>query len=211
MNINSKLTFGKYKGLTIKEIFQGSNKIDKYLIEKYLQEISNNWDSTKNQKGLISEILTFEISDTLIRATPHVPEFAGNFSQQIAALFRKETSYINRLLGTSFEEFITVKKTEENADLTLTCGGNPEYITWCINKIDSFYIAPEELKKLQELPIFRFEKMVVVFKIEDIYTYEALFYNEKYVFAHSTVQKNQEKYEADSLKYFSRTRRTRGQ
>lgn len=108
---------------------------------------------------------------------------------------------MERLVGnTSFEEFIAVKKTDNTEDKRLICGGSPEYINWCINTVDWFYIDPEDIGKFQKMSVFRFKEMEVTFKIEDIYSYKPHFTSEKYVFPTSTIRTNKMKYEALDFK-----------
>lgn len=196
MNIDEKLEFGKYKGLTVQQIFQGVSKVDKFLIEKYINE-KLNIDYIINPSGIIGEILSFEISETLIRATPFDLDLSGNYEKSIAALFKKGTSFLERIVGNiSFEEFIAVKKAENTEDKRLICGGSPDYINWCINKIDWFYIHPIDLEELQKMPVFRFKEMEVIFKTEDIYSYKPHFISENYSFPANTIIKNNEKHKA---------------
>ena len=193
MQINDQLDFGKYKGLSLQKIYQGVTSIDKELIKQYIKQKLTT-DQSVDQSWIIAELLDFEISDTLIRATPFDAQINGNYEKQIAGLFKKGTTFLERLVGvTSFEEFIAIKKGEHNTNDI--CGGSPEYINWCINTIEWFYIDPDDLEELIEMPVFRFKEMEVKFKIEDIYSYKPHFYTEQYQFPIPTVEKNRRKYE----------------
>ncbi|AMM52427.1 hypothetical protein TH61_16245 [Rufibacter sp. DG15C] len=196
MDIDDKFTFGKYQGLTLRDVYQGNNKLDRNFVEQFLREKLSN-DYSVSPASMIGELLSFEVSDTLIRATSIDKEPYRNYQRDIAYLFVYDSNFLRREAGNTFiGDFVGMKKDENGWDRVLICGGKPEYIAWCINTIEWFFVEPSALEELQTMPVFRFKEMEVMFKIEDIYTYRPIFISEPYQFPVSVLHKNSQKYDS---------------
>jgi len=61
MQIDSQFYFGKYKGLTIRDVLQGTEKINRELIKGYISEKITNNPSNAFVSSFLSEIKNFEI------------------------------------------------------------------------------------------------------------------------------------------------------
>jgi hypothetical protein len=110
MNISDCFNFGKYKGLTIKEVFQGTNFLNKDLVKGYLLEKIATADSTILSDHILVEIMDFEISDTLIRATPCVENLSVDWTINIENLFKNGNSWADRLVGNISLDEYNIKK-----------------------------------------------------------------------------------------------------
>lgn len=205
MKINDKLTFGKYCGLTILEVFQGPSEIDKDLIEQYLSRQIEGVDPRSYGQKLIHQIFSFEISDTLIRATPLFDtDLSKDFTKIFSSIFKSDSVKFDRSLGefTPFQDFIGWKRNDMGEKQILTACGNPDYIDWCIKKVKGFYIDPQELVALEDYLVFRYRGIDVKHQIDDIYTYVAENEFSEYSFPISTIQINQSKAGITPGRYF---------
>lgn len=196
MSINEPLNFGKYKGLTIKEVYQGTNFLNKDLIKGYLLEKIATADSTILSEHILVDIMDFEISDTLIRVTPCVEDLFGNWTKNIENLFRNGNSWADRLIGNLSLDEYNIKKHSLNKEKIELADGNPDYIDWCINNVGFFFITPEELLELQNLEVYIFAGIEVKHKIEDIYEYKPRINVIKHEFKEKSVNLNNTKFES---------------
>ena len=196
MTIDESFKFGKYKGLTIKEVYQGTNFIKKDLLKGYLLEKIATADPNISSDNFIVEIMDFEISDTLIRVTPCMEDFNGNWTKTIENLFQDGNSWVDRLIGnTSLDDF-NIKKYSLGKEKPELTGGNPEYIEWCIKNVDYFFIDSEELSELQNLDVHVFIGIEVKHKIEDIYEYKPRIKIIKHNFKVEIINTNKVKFES---------------
>lgn len=197
MNIDDVFSFGKYKGLTIREVFQGTNSINNDLLKSYLLEKIALLDSNLANDFFLLDVLKFEISETLIRATPDTQNYNGNFAKNIENIFIEPDSYTNRFIcPTSLDEY-NLKKYSINKHKPELTSGNPEYIDWCIKNVDFFFMNPEELLELQNLDVFVFAGIEVVHKIEDIYEYKPKIKIIKAEFSSEVINLNRTKYDSN--------------
>ena len=92
MEIAQKFTFGKYKGLSVIEVFQGNDNINPLLIRDFL--ITKLTEEYSPQKFYDREIFfmidffEYEISEKEIRLQPKLKKFDGmDFSTLLEKLF----------------------------------------------------------------------------------------------------------------------------
>lgn len=205
MKINDKLTFGKYCGLTIREVYQGPSKIDKDLIKQYIGRQIEGIDPRSYDQKLINEIFSFEISDTLIRATPLFDnDFSKDFTRIINSIFKSGSIKFDRSIGEfiPFQDFIGWNRNDMGEKRILRACGNPDYIDWCIRKVKGFYIDPQELVSLENYLVFRYRGIDIKHQVDDIYTFVAENEFSEYSFPISTIRINELKAEISPGRYF---------
>lgn len=193
MQIDDYFQFGKYKGLSLREVYQGTKDIDKSFLKAYiLQKIA-----CPNVQDDIAEFLNIEVSDSLLRLKCNLiddPDF--NLSRTIERIFRNTDTWVDDQIGNISVDRFNIQHAAQVNTLPKVAGGNPEYIVWCIKTVDNFYLDPQMVEELQSLTVFRVLGIEVNRKIEDIYEYKPEAKSEKFVFSEDIVSRNQEKYEA---------------
>ena len=106
MNLTHNFSFGRYKGLNAKEIYQGSEWIDRRLVKAYLLEkhdrIPPIGDSINgdNRYSYFKEKYYIEIGDSLIRLTvPSIDDidFWVDLSKDIEFAFKNTEHWIEDL------------------------------------------------------------------------------------------------------------------
>lgn len=194
MKIDETFYFGKYKNLSIKEVYQGTNNINRKLIKGFLKERIKTLEKNELNDTFFLEAFDFEISDSIIRAVPKLNDFKGNWANEIEKLFiNRNNSWLDILLSNiSIDDYNVKVYSIKKSKLEIT-SGNPEYIEWCIESIDNFYIEQHELKELQLLDIFRFKGIEIIHKIDDIYEYKPKYQVEKYRFPENVIAINENK------------------
>ena len=193
MDITIPLEFGKYKGLSTKEIFVGTKDIDRDLLRAYINHRLTGPYEPSEQDAITLDMFTFEVSKTIIRAVPTLDDFKGNWQQVISKLFvSSHMSYLNVITETSLDGFYLNRYKQPN-DKPLVLGGIPEYIAWCIENVEGYYIELIQISILEELGVNRFIGIDVVRKMEDIYEYFPKIYFESYKFSEELIMKNNDK------------------
>lgn len=199
MQIDSQFYFGKYKGLTIREVIQGTEKLNRELIKGYISEKITNNPSNAFVSSFLSEIMNFEISDTLLRLPPLKELFNVNWSKTIEDLLKNSNSWADRLIGNESLDDFNIKKFSVDRNKPELAGGNPEYIEWCIKNVNDFFIEIDQIEELQLLDVYRFIGIEVSHKIDDIYEYKPTIRIEKYLFSKETTEINQKKFNSYSV------------
>lgn len=192
MQIDDCFYFGKYKGLTIRQVYQGTQDIDNKLLKSFV-EYKINKIIKSNRKA---EFIT-EVSNTLIRIrNTFLNTVDFDLTEYLNEFFleRMENRYLDNL---SLDAFNSQTANQGGYTLKVT-SGQPEYIAWCINTVDSFYIDPEDVDSLQSLTIFRYSGMKILRKIEDIYEYHPKIKESKFHFIDLLREKNDTKYFRDT-------------
>lgn len=198
MLINQNITFGKYIGFTVKEVYQGSNNINKDLLKSYLKARLENTSSNYNECAVLLDFMTFEISDTIIRVTTSTDNLNKDWSKSIEGIFKD----VKNSLTNPFLEILTLDYFNTNffslahVKTRISPNGNPSYIEWCINNVEHFILNPNVIKELNELDIYTYAGIDVTHKIDDIYLYKERFKIRKFTFSDDTIKLNQEKYYA---------------
>jgi len=195
MIIDDTLDFGKYNGLTVREVYQGSNEINKELLKSYLKQRIEKPDAN-NDCSVLVEFANFEISATLLRITPVSDDLKGNWTSTIEGFFKDVYEPTTKWVF-EIESLDDVNKQfSKDKEKVAVTNGNPSYIEWCIKNVDDFYLTPDTLSQLSEMNYFRFIGIEVLLKVDDIYEYKPKFVIKKHVFSEDMIRLNNEKYEA---------------
>lgn len=194
MQIDEHFQFGKYKGLTLREVYQGTKLVDRGLVKMYIVEKVTH----PNVQDIdLMQSINIEVSESLLRVkSDFINDSNFNLSRTIELLFRNSTSWVDEQIGNvSIDNFSTNCAKLTNTIPKVT-SGNPEYLNWCISNIGGFYIDPDIIEELHSLPVFRIIGIEVDRKIEDIYEYKPHVKESKFTFSESIIAKNQKQFEA---------------
>lgn len=198
MGIDDILNFGKYSGLTVREVYQGIEKPSESLIRGYMLHriLYNNPDESGHY---VSDMVNFEISKTLLRAVPILPDFKGNLSKEIEKVLCNGSSKLDNALKLSTSlttlDYYNIEVYSKNLEKPELAGGIPDYISWCIRNVKSFFVDPEAIYILEDLDVFKFKGIRVIHKIEDIYEYKPIMGICKGKFDKMTIDLNSKKAE----------------
>lgn len=196
MGIDDCFYFGKYKNLSVREVYQGTNNISRKLLRKYLEEKIKTLPKNELHDTFLLEAFDLEISDSLIRVIPILDDFKGNWSKEVEKILKNSNSWTDKLVGNISIDDFNAKVYSTGKEKPEITDGNPEYIQWCIETIDDFYIEQDDLNELQLLDIHRFKGIEIIHKIDDIYEYKPKYQVEKYNFPDDIMEINENKYNA---------------
>ena len=193
MNLDSHFHFGKYKGLTLNEVYQGAESVDRGLVKMYILEKVTH---PNVQDADLMQSINIEVGESLLRVkSDFIDDPNFNLSRTIESLFRNSTSWTDEQIGNISIDNFSINYAKLTNTIPKVTSGNPEYIAWCINNIEDFYIDPDIIEELHSLPVFRIMGIEVDRKIEDIYEYKPDVKVCKFAFSKSTISKNQKQYE----------------
>lgn len=190
MKLNERFSFGKYKGLTLQEVYQGTQSIDNELLKAFVRHRLSEIDKLNPNAAF-----TFEVSDTLIRIkSVALKTIDFDLTETLNELFieKIEDRFIDRM---SLDDFnIVTAKQDEN--IPRVSGGQPGYITWCIKNLD-FYVDLDSIESLKTLCFFQYSGVNFSKKFEDIYEYYPIVKENIFLFNDSIQEKNAVKYYED--------------
>ena len=190
--------FGKYDGLTLKQVYQGTNCISTDLLKSYVNYVLNNEEEDFFQKNIpLNRLMSFEVSEGQIQIKPFRNSVKGDFNKRIEQIFALRNDPADRTYIDSLDEF-NVKTYSLNKRPVELIGGNPEYITWCLNKIDGFYI--HSMEELFALEIYRFRGFKVSLVKENLYNYEPIIIIENRNLSQALIDFNLYKQQSSSFK-----------
>ena len=178
-NINDRLEFGKYSGLSVKEIYQGTLNIDRGLLQRYLKKILNEGDAHKRRIDF-RLIDKFDVSLTEIKVVGEIHDheksvsvnnrvIRGNMQQEISTFINYH--FADNFLGI-LENLESFNKLQ---DKPTVLGGDPEYLSWCEREVDDFKLSLECKKNLEKLSVARLVGVQVLYNGDESYNYTPSF------------------------------------
>lgn len=144
MDIEKRMTFGRYKGLTLQSVFSGTQDIDRNLLAAYLRYRLSQGDIYDVDDEITVNMFNFVIDPTTLILQPTLTDFKGDASKRLEGFFRSGDSLGSKLINVSLDKFC-YDIYGKNYDPPLNIGGVPEYIEWCIKTIDKFFINPHQI------------------------------------------------------------------
>ncbi len=191
--IDDRINFGQYRGLTIREIYQGTLNIDRTLITSYLIEIFNEKQSRYSYRFGNDYFVEFYVVDqNYIRTIgeildPDEPESPENVC--IIGDIKAELSYFinNNIIHHPYRaEFLDVEKDfrkfNKEQEIIKPIGADPEYLIWCEQTFDHFEISVTAKETLQKLPIARFTGIDLLYIGNETYEYSPRYSIEQFTF-----------------------------
>jgi len=187
LNIQETITFGKYNGLKIQEIFQGSLNIDRKLLMNYLNEILNNKPQYAIGFAELELIEKFEIDNQIIKVIGQIADETKPLTEDnrvsLGNLEEKISRYINQFFRKNnlgvLKNIIDFSK--EKKRIT-PLGGDPDYLIWCEKNISKFQLEESAKDKLENLKVCRFNGIYVLYKGKNEYEYREIIELEKFGF-----------------------------
>jgi len=205
-SLNSKLDFGKFKGVSVLDLYQGASYLSRQWIREVIEQLilpeihQLDMEARKNAYFKFNDkYVDFSISNKIltIGASKKCYEFdfgldwivLYKFENIIADfLIKKLDAHLVSLLGErnkplaiNYDKIFDGLVGDEKE--TQVAYGNPYYISWLIENVDSFLLNPKSLKVLEGLPINSFEKIDFVslgnsdfyyYQVKKVYRYEFL-------------------------------------
>ena len=192
MDINTPLIFGRYKGLTIREVFTGNKNIDKDLLSAYLVWRVEKGDVENVDNEITSNLFNFEIDRNTIKLIPTLPDFNVDSTKSLESFFVSGDSLEAKLVNFSLDAFCYDVYLKPN-DPKLVIGGVPEYIVWCIKTINRFFINPDQIEQLEADGVNRFVGINVLYTGEKTYEYTPKVIHEPYKISDWVIKENNRK------------------
>ena len=183
MELNDTFTFGQYKGLTLKEVYQGTDKIDKSFLSKYL---SHCLKSKSVPRATFFEFCELLVSENEIIVLPQIfneeKPLIDNNVVCIGNISGEIENYFNNFFNKNMYGTIDSLEHFNDGQIKQILGGDPEYIQWCLSTVDNFEISDYTKDALEKLPVNRFLGISVSHASTDKYSYKLKTVTEYYEF-----------------------------
>lgn len=184
MEINDKFNWGHYKNLTLKQVYQGTSEINRALLGEFMNSC---WNDDSIPKFIEFEFIDFfMILEEEIIVVPQIfnedkPKRLDNL-MNFGDLSEKLSSYFNfYLTKNSLGSPLNFKKfNHENFQYMI--GGDPEYLEFCIKKINNFYIEESTKLELQSLEVNKFLGIKIIRQNKNSYSYEPIIQKQMFKF-----------------------------
>ncbi len=139
--------------------------------------------------------MNFQIEDNYIVLYP-IHANAKSDCGTIEHLFRNRNSFIDRGIGYLSLEDYNIKIYSIGKNTSKVVEGDPQYIEWCIQEIERFYVDIEDLVELQELEVYKFTGIEVSPRDfpENVYDYKHKMKSIKFSFSKKTLNINEKKF-----------------
>ena len=220
-HINSMMNFGKFKGQSIIDIWKGQYEqesdaiIRNYLLERFSLESGDkipasdaDYSDCSTELGVLNE----QKISAQIEIVKNYIIFTGETSQDNIIMIKKVVKAI--LQGSYREMTKTVAyRTGDNLDdlsfsenslKFLALSGEPRYLKWCIENVDSFFIFPDDLEILTTTDVKVFETFSATDLAYDVLKYQPVFRTYKSQISPKTEQVNLQKYKRYKSKHADR-------
>ena len=190
MGIDDKYHFGLNKGLTLKEVYQGTPEIDRKLLKDFLLKCLKSKLVPKSEEFSLFEL---KIDEDKIEVIPEIfnPEISYSEQNQVylGNIAEKIEIYFNHFFNPNWYGIITHFQEFNSGKCVI--GGNPEYILWCINKAEDFNIDLTTLRELESLKVYRLKRLKLEMTKLNHYKYTTIIEEEFFKFKIQLFPSNQ--------------------
>jgi hypothetical protein len=184
---NEVINFGQYKGLTIKEIYQGTLNINRKFLSNYLSHILNKGNKFLEllpEKEFIERI---EVTKKKIKIVGEIHNPDKTLSRENRVTFGNLQNQLSYYINSHFEDsFLGIL---ENIQLfnkhqmkREVLGGDPKYLEWCEREIKGFKLDEDCKKELEKLQVAIFTGFQILNIKNDRYEYLPTFKVELFKF-----------------------------
>jgi len=204
MILGNTFNFGKYKGLTLLDVVTGTKTIERSDLVSYVNYLLNeNIGYQQEFMGVHDEkifhgIEKFVVSDTVIQIMGLLDNFGQHDTNRLRIGNITETlnSYLTGAHYLSIEP-----KSIFNYLNNLSLGGpriigpNIDYLRWCIENVEKFFIEEDDLNKIESLSVTYFKGISVSYLGNDCYYFEPVLETKNPSFSYKTKKINLQKIE----------------
>lgn len=205
MRSNDVFINGKFKGLRIIDVFQGTNNIDQDILSHYVRVMLN----INSMQGLeetfeapFSQLIDeFEVTNNKIKVV-----YGGKSDRKIRIRNLEDNLQEYLTMGQTAVGRMDFRRWNLNQPFSLqdvnakqekksVIGAAPDYICWGIAKQDyeTFYIEPEDLEAMEGLEIYIFCGVNVIHLGDDLYEYTPDIQTETFTFSKEIKAMNEAK------------------
>lgn len=178
MKADDKFTFGENIGLTLQQVYQGTQLIEYSILNDYLSYAIKNEKIPKPDEFLICDLI---IKYDEIEVIPNIFDENKAPSQNnvvyVGDISKKLEIYFNHFFNPNWYGIIDSFQKFNKGENVI--GGNPEYIIWCMNNYKYFDINLKTIRELEKLIVYRLKGIKIQYISNNKYRYEPVI-NEEY-------------------------------
>ena len=204
-DINDKLSFGQYCGLSIREIYQGTLVPDRELLRNYLMHILNDGSNFVVYLPEGEFISKFEVTKTEIHTIGEIFDPSKPLNDSNRVKLGNIQAGITSIVNLHFKETlrgigVDIKSFNKSQDTIKSIGGDPEYLVWCENNVSNFQLSQKCKDELETLPVARLTGIDVLYIGSETYQYTPKIMIETFKFKNADYKalRNHDKSSTDS-------------
>ena len=183
MNIDGKFTFGQYKSLSLREVYQGTDRLDDKLLCSYLRHCLQS-ASVPRPTFLSCSAVIVDVDIIKIKPDIFNEEVAESETNviHIGDVSAELQAYFNNFFKGNCLGIVISLAAFNHANGQTIVGGDPEYIEWCLGTIENFQIDDTTKRELESFEVNRLKGITVRMLRKNIYSYETVVHKEFFKF-----------------------------
>ncbi len=205
MRLNDRFTFGKFEGIRLIDVFRGTLNIDRTILKEYIDYMFQSDDRRVYEEILGEpwfqvmdevEVTENEIKITGIYVEPWNNKLGKRVKMgNIEELLEDYLSQGSTAKGRFVDGFTSLEDVNKQMDDKYVIGAAPDYIVWCVENVDGFFIDPDDLDAMEKFKIAEFKGFHVLYQGEEVFEYAPKMKLKTYTFSDKVKLKNREKVE----------------
>lgn len=196
-----KMTFGRYKGFSIQEVFNGKSYLNHHCLEEYLKAKPELLDMKIFPNILYQKFKIIKIQNSQVFVTPDlISTLKSNNNLLLDILPKLKTGYF---LDLNLDLFDFQQFCFDNFEQMELISSSPNIIIWYIKNVENFSINPNVFKEILELPVWQFQGIELKFRVQNGLSYKPYFTNYKIELRKDLIDMNEMKYLNHTSKNFS--------
>lgn len=183
MKLDTTFTFGKYKGLTLQEVYQGTLTPDRNLIRLYLDKILNNIHPhipLSNHFVFIDRFIVTENTIEVVGTQEFWETDVGSNGESIGEVgevfLGNLQDTLKQIINCHFNStwlgiVETLPEFNASQEQRVKIGGDPQYLEWCMRHVDGFQIGDKAMEELMQLSYCELSGVDVMYISHNLYEY----------------------------------------
>ena len=192
MKITDYFTFGKYKNLSIEQIFLGSNDLPFSLFKDYFcQNLSSSYFLSNlkiSELELIEKLRLTVTNGYFLICSGHDNH---DYTTALSTIFRNKDTVAERKKGfVPLNDFIYSKVNDTLDYKSVKLSAAPEYIEWAIKSHSNFFIDQNDIDFIQGSKCHKYIGLTVRRIDNNVYSFTPLYHSPFYRFEEETLRAN---------------------
>jgi hypothetical protein len=183
MELDSKFTFGMYKGLTLQEVYQGTLTLNRRLLQAFLNKILNDIHPYLPKSFHFEFIEKFVVTENTIEIIGTQEFWETGIDARGNSIGKLDEVYLGniqdilkQIISYHFNDnwlgvLETVPAFNALQAERKVIGGDPQYLLWCMKEVEGFHIHEKAMSELEKLPFCEFSGIDIMYKKHNSYEY----------------------------------------
>jgi hypothetical protein len=200
VGIDEPIRLKQYRGLTIRQIYQGSNCISLDIFKDYFSDLISSQTFLSNLDDSERELLrslNLKVTSNFFVVNGSADFTVYDHSRNLARLFRLRPIYRKKSkVFYSINEFIRISNLYRDEPI-VTINGDPGYVHWCLNNenLTNFCVKPDDVEVLEGLDVHQYLGIQVRHTGDSFYEFNPYYSVHRMPFEQKTIKINNRKFD----------------